>query len=64
MYTDVLDYNCNRTFYRSIGYPTGNPSKLYDYNRETIKNNLTRHDNTPSDPYINPHQRSPWDSSL
>ena len=37
MYTGVLDKNYIIKFYRSIGYPIGPPSNLYEYNHSTIK---------------------------
>ena len=37
MYTVVLYQNCIINFFRSIGYPIGPPSKLYEDNQATIK---------------------------
>ena len=37
MYTGVLDQNCIRDFFISIGYLIGPPSKLYEDNQATIK---------------------------
>ena len=37
MYTVLLDQNWIIDFFRSIGYPIGPPSKLYDDNQVTIK---------------------------
>ena len=37
MYTGVLDQNWIRDFFRSIGYPIGPPSKIYEDNQATIK---------------------------
>ena len=37
MYTGVLDQNWIRNFFRSIGYPIGPPSNLYEDNQATIK---------------------------
>ena len=37
MYTGVLDQNWIINLFRSIGYPIGPPSKIYEDNRATIK---------------------------
>ena len=37
MHTGVLYQNWIRSFYRSISYPIGTPSKLYEYNQATTK---------------------------
>ena len=37
MYKGVLDQNWIRDFFRSIGYPIGPPSKVYEDNQATIK---------------------------
>ena len=37
MYIETLDKNSIRDFLRSIGYPIGHPSKLYDNNQAKIK---------------------------
>ena len=37
MYTGVLDKNCIRDFFISIGYPMGPSSKIYEENQATIK---------------------------
>ena len=37
MYTGVLDQKCIRNFFRSILYPIGPPSKLYEENQAIIK---------------------------
>ena len=37
MYTGVLDKNWIRNFYKSIGYPIGPPSKIYEDNQAIIK---------------------------
>ena len=37
MYIGVLDQNWIRDLFRSIGYPIGPPSKLYEDNQEKIK---------------------------
>ena len=37
MYTGVLDQNWIRDFFRSIGYPIGPPSKLYEDKQAKIK---------------------------
>ena len=37
MYTGLLYQNWIRNFHRSIGYPIGPPSKLYEDNQVTIK---------------------------
>ena len=37
MYTGILDQKWIRDFFRSIIYPIGLPSKLYEENQATIK---------------------------
>ena len=37
MYTGVLDQNWTRKLFRSIGYPIGPPSKLYEDKQSTLK---------------------------
>ena len=37
MYTGVLDHNHIRYFFRSIIYPIGSPSEIYEDNQATIK---------------------------
>ena len=37
MYTGVLDHNHIRYLFRSIFYPIGSPSELYEDNQATIK---------------------------
>ena len=37
MYTGVLDQNWIRKFFRSIGYPIGPPSKIYEENQAKVR---------------------------
>ena len=37
MYKGVLDQNWIRDLFRSIGYPIGPPSKIYEDNQATIE---------------------------
>ena len=41
MYTGVLDQNWIRYLFRSISYPIGPPSKIYEYNKAKIYGLLT-----------------------
>ena len=50
MYTGVLYQNWIINFYRSIGWPIGPPSKLYDDNQAIIKRFLVEIINTQSRP--------------
>ena len=60
MYTDMLDKNWIRFFYRSVGYPIGPPSNLYEDNQAKIKivlaDRVTPHASPLDDLITYPHE--------